>query len=269
MAIRDIDPSNEAWATIRAGNGNTVDDSLSSEVAAGYSVATGGSNYRTLYRGIYIFDTSSLPDTDTVTAATLSFYGSTKTNANAATPDINVYGNSKTDSDTALANAHFENAGSTAYSDTAVSYAGWSTSGYNDFALNATGIASISATGRSRFTTRNANYDVSGSSPSTSGGSQSFSYLSAITAETAGTTQDPKLVVTHTAPVGTPPPAAAFGGIQNLTYTYDAVGNITQIVDNSNSSTSKTVYFGYDDLYRLAWASTTNATTSTRDYYLG
>lgn len=56
--------------------------------------------------------------------------------------------------------------------------------------------------------------------------------------------------------------------IQNLTYTYDAVGNITQVVDASETDTSGRVAYDYDDLYRLTSAVTTDAATEpyTRSY---
>ncbi len=49
---------------------------------------------------------------------------------------------------------------------------------------------------------------------------------------------------------------------QDLSYTYDALGNITQLVDAGTSGTAKTVNYTYDDLSRLLTASTTNASTS-------
>ena len=61
----------------------------------------------------------------------------------------------------------------------------------------------------------------------------------------------------------TAPSFPSFSGvIQHLTYTYDAVGNITQIVDASETDTSATSTFTYDDLYRLTSASTAMASTS-------
>lgn len=50
--------------------------------------------------------------------------------------------------------------------------------------------------------------------------------------------------------------------LQDLTYTYDAVGNITQIIDASETDSYKIINFTYDDLYRLTRASTTEATTT-------
>ncbi len=47
--------------------------------------------------------------------------------------------------------------------------------------------------------------------------------------------------------------------IQDLDYTYDAVGNLTRLEDNSQTDTAKTSVFSYDDLYRLVQAVVTGA----------
>jgi RHS repeat-associated protein len=47
--------------------------------------------------------------------------------------------------------------------------------------------------------------------------------------------------------------------LQDLAYTYDAVGNISQIVDASNTNTAKTAEFEYDWLDRLTSAEVTNS----------
>nr|WP_255679752.1 SpvB/TcaC N-terminal domain-containing protein [Methylocystis sp. WRRC1] len=49
---------------------------------------------------------------------------------------------------------------------------------------------------------------------------------------------------------------------QDLTYTYDAVGNITRIVDASTVATAKTMDYTYDALSRLVTASSSAATSS-------
>lgn len=46
---------------------------------------------------------------------------------------------------------------------------------------------------------------------------------------------------------------------QDLAYTYDASGNVTRIVDASQTNSAKTVDYGYDDLNRLTGATSTNA----------
>ena len=50
--------------------------------------------------------------------------------------------------------------------------------------------------------------------------------------------------------------------LQSIQYTYDAVGNITSIVDNSATGAGKAITYAYDDLYRLTSASTTAASST-------
>ena len=50
--------------------------------------------------------------------------------------------------------------------------------------------------------------------------------------------------------------------VQNISYTYDNVGNITQITDTSDTGTAKTVTYTYDDLHRLVSAQTSSASSS-------
>lgn len=45
--------------------------------------------------------------------------------------------------------------------------------------------------------------------------------------------------------------------LQDLNYTYDAVGNILEIQDNSDTNTKGLIFYSYDNLYRLINASTT------------
>ena len=45
--------------------------------------------------------------------------------------------------------------------------------------------------------------------------------------------------------------------IQNFAYTYDPVGNLTQIANTASTANSATVAYGYDSLNRLTSASTT------------
>ncbi|QQR60572.1 hypothetical protein IPH19_04145 [Candidatus Uhrbacteria bacterium] len=52
---------------------------------------------------------------------------------------------------------------------------------------------------------------------------------------------------------------------QNLSYAYDAVGNITQLVEGA-SSTQRTVNYGYDDLYRLTSAVATGTPSGVSGY---
>jgi RHS repeat-associated protein len=53
---------------------------------------------------------------------------------------------------------------------------------------------------------------------------------------------------------------------QNIAYTYDANGNITQAVDASNTNASKTVTYTYDDLNRMTQAVATNVASGQSTY---
>jgi len=53
--------------------------------------------------------------------------------------------------------------------------------------------------------------------------------------------------------------------VQDLTYTYDPVGNITQIVDVSSTQTAKTTDYTYDDLHRLLSATISNSAAQNVD----
>jgi RHS repeat-associated protein len=64
------------------------------------------------------------------------------------------------------------------------------------------------------------------------------------------------------------PPTQVSGpvNVQDLTYTYDALGNITSIVDISDTKTKKNVSYTYDDLSRLLSTTVSNSATSTSNY---
>lgn len=54
--------------------------------------------------------------------------------------------------------------------------------------------------------------------------------------------------------------------LQDIAYTYDSVGNVTQLVDASATSMAKTVNYTYDDLYRLLSATATNVASGQTPY---
>ncbi len=54
--------------------------------------------------------------------------------------------------------------------------------------------------------------------------------------------------------------------IQDLSFTYDSNGNITQLAESASTSLERILTYGYDDLNRLTSASTTRATTTPYRY---
>ncbi len=197
---RNIANPGETWAGITGNAGNTIDSTTTNNTPLDIIMSTTSNQFRRNARAGFTFDTSSIPDTDVVSAAVFSFRGTGKGDpATAITPDLNVYDFTPADDDTFVA-GDYNQIGTTAYS-TAISYASYNTAGYNDFTLNATGIAAISLTGITKLGLRNANYDAAGTPPTWTSNQEHF--LLGNFADNAGTTSDPKLVITHAAGGGT------------------------------------------------------------------
>lgn len=184
-------PTNQTWAAKIAAAGTASDDKSAQENVVIYGVS--GGLFTKLTRAIYLFDTSSIPDTDTISAATMSVYMYTKSIVGANSPAYNVYSSSPA-SNKGIAGTDYANLGSTDFS-TAVAYSSISTVAYTDWALNASGLAAISQTGVTKLGVRESNYDVAAVSPPTTTGQ---TYVNGYYADQAGTTNDPKLVVEHT-----------------------------------------------------------------------
>jgi len=189
----------QTWANIVAAGGDGANDDLANFYLC-YIRADGTSPlWRGLYRGILLFDTSTLHDSANITSVTLSIYGYTKLDDLNITPNINIY-SSNPASDTALIAGDFDTLGTTALCDTPITYNNWSITGYNEFDLNAAGLATVNVTGITKLGTRNANYDVAeevggGSAPAWMAG-QKESYLRGYSSD-QGAGYKPKLEVTY------------------------------------------------------------------------
>lgn len=192
--------SGVAWSTIRGATGTGANATDTSnrvfEIQGGNNTST--DRWVQLTRSAYLFDTSSI-GTDNVDSAILSIYGVGKADGFAITPSVNIVSSALADP-AALSAGDYDSFGTTAFA-TAISYASWSTTAYNDFTLNASGIANIDKGGTSYFGAINDNYDRQDSEPSWVGGNE-LSFISGYYADQTGTTNDPKLVVEHSAAGG-------------------------------------------------------------------
>lgn len=162
---------------ITPSSGVFADDSATS---ANISYTASGAGYTYQYV-MALFDTSSLPDSSVISAATLSVYVISKSGS---TSSINVY-SSNPASNTALVGTDYGAIGGTLFATK--TYAATTASTYNAFTLNASGISNISLVGVSKFSL--VTPDVAHS-------------VNLAMAETSGTTQDPKLDITYTASGG-------------------------------------------------------------------
>ena len=183
--------SSDYTTTHDAATGTAVNDS-SGVISVWNTICTTPVYY--IYRGFLLFDTSSIPDTDTISSATFSAQGDAGGGtSNGDTDSIAVVASTPA-SNTALATADYDAVGTTQLS-TGIGIGSISTAAYNDWVLNATGIANISTTGVSKFALRTTK-DISATTPTNT---VTCTYAHFESADNAGTSVDPKLVVTHEA----------------------------------------------------------------------
>ena len=184
--------TNQIWADKRAAAGDSFGDSGAFNNTP-LLQRNGADDYSNLWRSVFLFDTDAI-GTDSISAATLSLYGS---NFNATLGgDITIVLSNPT-SNTALATADYEITAHwtmTQQNTTDIAVASWANA-YNDFALNATGIGNINKTGITKFGAVTS-WDRTNTAP---GAGVGYDYVGTQYADTTGTSQDPKLVIEHTA----------------------------------------------------------------------
>ncbi len=176
---------------------NDTDDYFSVHVI---SHGTGSGDWFRIGRAIVTLDTSALTSDATISAATFSLYpySTNKTDNTGWKTDINIY-SSNPASNNELVDGDYDSLGTTAYS-TAIDYDDWGTGAYENFSFNSTGKSAISKTGITKLGARSAKYDVANSSPSLGSGSDNYTSIYSYPADEAGTSKDPKLVITYTLP---------------------------------------------------------------------
>lgn len=150
-------------------------------------------NNFSITRGVFLFDTSSIPDGDTKNSAIFSLAADGFGPNNADTTSFRIITSSPA-SNTALIGADYATAnfGTTSFGSMALSSWVNTADTYNDVTVNADGLTNISLTGVTKWATRIA-LDIDNTEPT---GNNNFEGRMA---DTAGTTSDPKLAVTHTA----------------------------------------------------------------------
>ena len=182
----------DTFSNLRAGAGTTSDDNDASFLAVYVDNVNGtDSGWDDLIRSIYLFDTSAIQDGASITAATFSLYVNSKRDIFAQ--DVGLVGSTPA-SNTALVASDYGQLGTTRYA-TDLDVGALTTSAYNDWTLNATGLAAISVTSTpTKFGVRYSG-DIDNSAPTAS---TDYAEVNVNFADTAGTTSDPKLVVTGT-----------------------------------------------------------------------
>jgi hypothetical protein len=183
------------FSTIRTSAGNTATDDGASNQAPVLEATTNSDEYGRMDRGVFLFDTSSLPDGAEIISATFELYVSAKTDGFSGGAISLV--TTTPASNTALVAADYNIANwSFTKQATDLTIASITTSAYNTWTLNANGLASISKTGITKFGLVTA-YDADNSAPTWSSAA-----IADLTWNTANGTNKPKLNVTFTASSG-------------------------------------------------------------------
>lgn len=190
-------PAVTTWATIRGAATGDAARKPGVAIFPGFIRTPSSSGWNTMERGLFVFDTSTLPDTDDISSATFSLYGagSLYDSLAGATKEIALVASTPA-SNTAIVADDYDQVGTTKLA-TNIAFASWNLTAYNNFTLNADGLAAISKTGFTKLGTRHEN-DRANVEP-TIPGTDALSGPDAKNSAEAGTTQDPKLVVEHTA----------------------------------------------------------------------
>lgn len=193
------DPSGVAWATIRDASSGT--DTGTAGATIGLRMRADGNTNEWDYMGraMVLFDTSGLPDGDSITAATFGLVGSSgDTPSTSFGSSIGLITSSPA-SNTALVDADYDNFGTTLQATSInISSIVANDSTYNDWTLNSTGRDYISLDGITKFGIR-VSQDITDSEPSWSAGAKSEVFFHGRN-ESAGGEIRPRLVVTHAAP---------------------------------------------------------------------
>ncbi|MFA5838848.1 MAG: hypothetical protein WC849_02830 [Candidatus Paceibacterota bacterium] len=181
----------EPFSTIRDSAGKVADSSATNTQIRLLASAT-SDQFNLLGRSYALFNTSTISANGVISSAIFSGYYSDKLNGLGST-DLHLAASTPA-SNTNLVIADYQNISRTSFGS--ITYANFLAAQYNDITLNAAGIANISKTGISKFSLQTS-WDITNSF----GGiwaSSGDTYFFITTADTAGTSQDPKLTVTYT-----------------------------------------------------------------------
>lgn len=190
------DTANSTGTTFRVSAANLV------SIAAGFEIV----------RGFLPFDTSSIPAAATISSASLNGYVTSKSNSDNDGSDFITVVRTTQATHSTLATADYDATGTTEGIDSGQrkDITGVSTSAYLSFTLNSTGLGWIAKSGEASNCSATTGITCLGLreghdllNDSIVGGAANTNRVTFSTSEETGTSQDPYLSVTYTAPGGT------------------------------------------------------------------
>ncbi len=195
-----VSNENSSWNAghdATTGSGVGANDTDANDDVRTQRYETGG--FFTIRRLFFLFDTSSIPDTDTVSSATYSVYVTGVNNDDNDGDDWLTIVQSSPAANTAIVSEDYDQDGAitnpTEGTSARKDLTTITSSAYLDFSLNSTGLGWISKTGVTKLGVREG-HDVINSQFIT--GADRINRVMVRMADQAGTASDPKLVVEHT-----------------------------------------------------------------------
>jgi len=188
---------NMDWADLIAEPGDSAGDDSTAAALFRYGTAASTDKWSQLYRSIFLFDSSGIPDGDQIDAATLRIRMQTGSDSTGISWLINVF-SSNPASNTALAAGDFDSLGSTPYATGVADGDLAASESFQEWTLNAAGRAAISKTGITKLGIQDETYDAGETEPTWPGTSRTI-YQSCYFAE-QGAGYKPELVVTYSTP---------------------------------------------------------------------
>ncbi len=224
------------WSTVRdASAGNTTRNNTTFD---SYPATGKTTSYYFIGRSFFTFDTSIIGSTQTISAAVFSQYqtGSNSDSDNDGNDYMVVVGSTPAATST-LVNDDYDQIGSSAYSDT-IDIGSISSSVYNDFTFNATGTAAINKTGYTQIGAREGHDMIN---EAYVGSNNTFNYVNWYFSGQAGTTNDPKLTITHT-DIPTEPTSLLTEGQTNPADVVDTTPEFSAIFNDPNAADTTAFY---------------------------
>lgn len=185
------------WTTLSNAAGNYADPS-DTAFYVGYQDNATNDRWTQIYRSITLFDTSAVGG-DTKDSGIYSLYATGNQNDASSNLNANVYECSPASNTNIVASDMTITNFTNTKLATGIARGSITTSAYNDWTLNASGLTAVNGSGVSKLSCLVEN-DIDDSAPShDNSGAAGFSRFYGSTAEVSGTSQDPKLAITHTA----------------------------------------------------------------------
>lgn len=190
----------ETLATIRAGAGTLAQDTNAEERYWGIRASTTSGQYQQLGRGACGFDSSSIPDSDVISAGSYSCYLVDELNGmsgDASTNSQSVLVSFSPATDNDFEPSDYGSFGSTEFGNTGTQST-LSMAAHNAITMNASGLAAISKTGVTNLGVR-VRWDLDNTETGLTWTSTGNQQVRQAFADDATAAKHPKLVVTHAA----------------------------------------------------------------------